>query len=173
MVTDAYGTMGFTQDEIVSALRKNPKIDIEDIFVVDGEKYEASEKNSTLNLPHINDWNKNTYDISPEEYHIQLQDVWLMPEEYVSFDIEHYLLSLCKNTDQVNRVNEELELYRKFNLLNLLKYLRYLRNAAIENNIVWGVGRGSSCSSYCLFLLQIHRVDSLLFKLDVKEFLRS
>jgi DNA polymerase III alpha subunit len=40
------------------------------------------------------------------------------------------------------------------------------------NNIVWGVGRGSSVASYVLFLIGIHKVDSLYYDLPIEEFLR-
>jgi len=41
-----------------------------------------------------------------------------------------------------------------------------------KNNVVWGVGRGSSVSSYVLYLLGVHRVDSIKYKLNINEFLR-
>ena len=41
-----------------------------------------------------------------------------------------------------------------------------------DNNIVYGVGRGSSVSSYILYLIGVHRVNSLKFNLDIKEFLK-
>jgi DNA polymerase III alpha subunit len=37
---------------------------------------------------------------------------------------------------------------------------------------VWGVGRGSSVASYVLFLIGVHRIDSMKYNLDYKEFLR-
>ncbi len=41
-----------------------------------------------------------------------------------------------------------------------------------ENHVIWGVGRGSSVSSYVLYKLGIHRIDSIFYDLDVEEFLR-
>ena len=41
-----------------------------------------------------------------------------------------------------------------------------------ENNIIWGVGRGSSVASYVLFLLGVHKIDSLQYNLNWREFLR-
>ena len=41
-----------------------------------------------------------------------------------------------------------------------------------ENKIVWGVGRGSSVASYVLYLLGIHKIDSIQYRLDWKEFIR-
>jgi len=41
-----------------------------------------------------------------------------------------------------------------------------------KRNVVWGVGRGSSVSSYVLFCIGINRIDPLKFNLDVGEFLK-
>ena len=41
-----------------------------------------------------------------------------------------------------------------------------------ENRLIWGVGRGSSVSSYVLYKLGVHRIDSLHYELDPTEFLR-
>jgi len=38
--------------------------------------------------------------------------------------------------------------------------------------VIWGVGRGSSVASYVLYLLGVHRIDSMFYDLDVAEFLR-
>ena len=55
---------------------------------------------------------------------------------------------------------------------NVLRFMVYLVDNMRKNNIVWGVGRGSSVSSYVLYLIGVHKVDSIKFKLDIKEFLR-
>jgi len=48
----------------------------------------------------------------------------------------------------------------------------YLVDFMRENEIVWGVGRGSSVASYVLYLIGVHRIDSIKFGLDWREFLR-
>jgi len=63
-------------------------------------------------------------------------------------------------------------LFQERNLFNLLRYLKYLVDTMRSNNIIWGVGRGSSTASYILFKLGIHRIDSLFYQLDIAEFLR-
>jgi len=153
MINDAYGRIGYNQEEIIEGLKKNSKLNFKDSFLMDGEQYTESCKKTYIELPKINNWVDRDNSISIEEFHKKLQNNWLVPSEYKDLDIEQVL-------------------YKKFNLINLLRYLKYLRDIAKENNIVWGVGRGSSCSSYCLFLLEIHRVDSLFYKLDINEFLR-
>ena len=95
-----------------------------------------------------------------------------MPENYRDIDIEKYILSLCENNVQKKRVSEELDLFKKHNMLPLLRFLKYLVDKLREDNILWGVGRGSSVASYCLYLLGIHKVDSIKYELDIREFLR-
>ena len=41
-----------------------------------------------------------------------------------------------------------------------------------KNNVVWGVGRGLSVASYVLYLIGVHKIDSLYYDLDIEEFLR-
>lgn len=110
--------------------------------------------------------------ISLDQFDVGLQNNWFMPKEYISFNIVDYLLSLCKTDVENNRVLEELELFVQYDMINLLCYLKYLVDTMRENNIVWGVGRGSSVASYCLYLLGVHKIDSIKFELDIREFLK-
>jgi DNA polymerase III alpha subunit len=41
-----------------------------------------------------------------------------------------------------------------------------------KHNIVWGVGRGSSVASYVLYLIGVHKINSMYYDLDIEEFLR-
>ena len=112
--------------------------------------------------------------ISLEKFDINSQDEWFMPDEYksTSFDIAEYLLSLCKTDIETNRVLDELGLFAQYNMIELLCYLKYLVDTMRENSIVWGVGRGSSVSSYILFLIGVHKIDSIKYDLDIREFLK-
>jgi len=172
MQKDNYGTVGVTQEEVIEKLRSDPTFNIENLFVIDSEKYLLAQKDSYLEMPHIHSWDELSYEETISEYHKKLQNSWLMPEDYLQFDIESWILSKCKTSEEIERVNTELKLYHEFNLINLLKYLRYLRDVADKHKIVWGIGRGSSCSSFVLFLMGIHRVNSLYYQLSINEFLR-
>ena len=109
---------------------------------------------------------------SVPEFHAQQQSNWHMPDEYKQMDIAEYVLSLCETQEQLQRVGQELLLYQKHNLFDLLKYMKYLVDVMRTNNVIWGVGRGSSVASYVLYLLGVHRVDSMFYDLDPSEFLR-
>lgn len=110
--------------------------------------------------------------ISLGQFDKNLQNNWFMPESYKSFNIVEYLFSLCKTDIETNRVEEELTLFVQYDMIDLLCYLKYLIDTMRENNIVWGVGRGSSVASYCLYLLGVHKIDSLKYELDIREFLK-
>jgi len=105
--------------------------------------------------------------------HKKNQEKWLIPEEFLEFNIEEYVLGLCKNQEETARVELELTLYKERDLLNLLKFIVYIVSIMRENDIVWGVGRGSSCSSFVLYLIGLHKVNSIKYSLDVKEFLKD
>ena len=107
-----------------------------------------------------------------KEFDHRSQHNWKMPIEYKELDIAEHILSLCKTDVELQRVGEELLLYQERDLFDLLRYLHYLVNTLKENNVIWGVGRGSSVASYVLYLLGVHRINSMFYDLDPHEFLR-
>lgn len=111
-------------------------------------------------------------DISVPEFDRMRQTNWFMPTQYQSLDIAEHVLSLCKTSAQLQRVGHELLMYQERDLFDLLRYLKYLVDVMRQNHVIWGVGRGSSVSSYVLYLLGVHRIDSLYYDLDPGEFLR-
>ena len=95
-----------------------------------------------------------------------------MPDEYRNMNIIDYLLEKTNNEEQYQRVVEELTLFEERNMFPMLKFLVYMVTELKHNNILWGVGRGSSVASYILYLIGVHRIDSIKYDLDYKEFLR-
>lgn len=112
------------------------------------------------------------HNCSVPEFHQQQQANWHMPEEYKKLDIAEHVLGLCQTEAELQRCGQELLLYQERDLFNLLRYLKYLVDTMTQNEIIWGVGRGSSVASYVLYKLGVHRIDSLYYKLDIQEFLR-
>ncbi len=111
-------------------------------------------------------------DVDKDQFDKTLQSEWFMPDEYKNLDVYRFLEEKCETPEQIVRVDEELVEFEKRDMLNLLRYMVYLVSYMRENNIVWGVGRGSSTASYVLFLIGIHKIDSIQFGLDWREFLR-
>lgn len=97
---------------------------------------------------------------------------WMIPKKYLDIDIYNFFRQFNLELSQQNRVDYELAVYNKKGLLIILKLMIYLVDVMRENKIIWGVGRGSSVSSYLLYLIGVHKVDSLKYNLDLKEFLK-
>jgi DNA polymerase III alpha subunit len=98
---------------------------------------------------------------------------WLIPEKYQTFDVETFCLDRCQTNEQSIRTRTELELFKKYNMLDVLKAMKYLVDVMTEHQIVWGVGRGSSVSSYVLHLLGLHKIDSIKYNLPIEEFFKG
>ena len=111
-------------------------------------------------------------DVDQKDFDGALQSEWFMPDEYKQLTIQNYVLNKCKTDKELERVSEELKAFRERDMFNLLRYMVYLVDFMRENNIVWGVGRGSSVASYVLYLIGVHRINSIQYDLDWREFLR-
>ena len=97
---------------------------------------------------------------------------WFIPKEYQCMDIEEFLVSHCPKQNY-DRLIQELDLYKSHNLLPVLRAMKYIVDTLRNNNIVWGVGRGSSVASYVLFMIGVHKIDSVKYKLPINEFFKG
>lgn len=97
---------------------------------------------------------------------------WFIPAEYKNLDIEEHLIKLCPK-ENYDRLTQELELYRKNDMIPVLKAMKYIVDTMRKHNLVWGVGRGSSVASYVLFLIGIHKIDSIKYNLPINEFFKE
>ncbi len=100
------------------------------------------------------------------------KDHWFIPKDYENMDIEEFLVSKCPE-ENYNRLITELELFKQNNMLSVLKTMKYIVDTLRSNQIVWGVGRGSSVASYVLFLIGVHKVDSVKYNLPIEEFFKG
>jgi DNA polymerase III alpha subunit len=165
MKSDKYGNPIFHESDIFDLIYQEIPIDklSQNIIVEDLDNFQAHAGIQFL----IN----SKQELSIDQFDKLSQSNWFMPEEYKQFDIEAYLVQACP-TENYQRIIDELEEYRSRNMLDLLCWLKYLVDTMREKNIVWGVGRGSSVASYVLFLIGVHKIDSVKYKLDFKEFMR-
>lgn len=137
------------------------EIDEYNSFMSSGDEIQVKERN-------------NPFDIS-----------WNIPEEYKNINVKEYLIKKIEiefiNRDfneieksiRVKRLLIELTLFKKYQLFDVVRTLIYIINKFETESIIWGVGRGSSVSSYILYLIGVHDIDSVEFNLDVKEFLHT
>jgi hypothetical protein len=168
---DQYGRVIYNRHDLYEMLYNGE--DISNIKSVDWhedfEKYNEANTSNYVNIPTVTAIEPLTGEI--EDFDNQLQKVWFIPEEYKNLNITDYILKLSP-IENHPRCIEELEEFRKRDMLPLLQYMVYLVNFMRENDIVWGVGRGSSVASYVLYIIGVHRINSIYYELDWREFLR-
>jgi len=168
MRTDIYGQIILNENDLCELYLRDPlrtikqaytetKIELSDILVVDDLPKLIEYIDPRLTVDSFDELNQN---------------LWHMPEEYLSMDIAKWVLDQCKDEIELQRAGEELLLFQDRGMFTLLKYLKYLVDTMRTHNIVWGVGRGSSVASFILFLIGIHRINSLHYDLSIDEFLK-
>lgn len=170
MKYDQYGRTYTTSNELCELLYKNPDLDLSLFQVEDPQEFNKSRSELHADVPNL--FGYVTLADSVEEFDQRFQSKWRMPNEYKELDIAKWLLEQCPEEYQLQRVGKELLLYQERGLFNLLRYLKYLVDTLRKHNIVWGVGRGSSVASYVLFLIGVHKIDSIYYELSAEEFLK-
>lgn len=169
MKQDSYGQIILNETDLCMHYLQNPDLLIKSSLVSD-------------DIVFHDDLNLQNYPILEKYKHEELtiavfdernQCSYWMPQSYYDLDIAEWVLLQCNNDEpQLQRCGAELLRYVELDLLPLLQYLKYLVDTLRLNNIVWGVGRGSSVSSYVLYKIGVHKIDSLYYGLDYKEFLK-
>ena len=170
MKYDQFGRAYTSTSELVDLLYQHPDLDISKLVVSDPDVYNESVRNFYAPFPLLERYESSN--MSVEDFDNQMQMRWHMPDEYRQFDIAQWLLDQCDTQPKLQRVGQELLLYQERDLFNLLRYLKYMVDTFRKNNIVWGLGRGSSVASYVLYLIGVHKIDSIYYDLDIEEFLR-
>lgn len=172
MKTDHLGQMIFSEDDCVNMLMRGQSIHVNGMLVDATVDLETAAL-ILEDVPTFIRYNELSLQaVTVEEFDHRNQGNWLMPDLYKNLDIAEHVLGLCESEAALQRVGEELLLYQARDLFDLLRYLKFLVDIMKQNNLIWGVGRGSSVASYVLYLLEIHRIDSLHYNLDIAEFLR-
>lgn len=110
--------------------------------------------------------------LSFDDFHKKCADEWLIPSVYQQIDVLAWLLDKCDTQEEMKRVKDEYKLYEAKELIMLLRLFIYLVDYMRDNKFLWGVGRGSSVSSYILYLIGIHRVNSLKYGLSISDYLK-
>lgn len=103
---------------------------------------------------------------------------WDLPPQFLELEIESYLVdklssfleSAGHHEMYIQRFEEELLEMKKRNLEHLFRALVYVIEVLKDSGTVWGVGRGSACSSFLLFLIGIHLVDPVKYAIPASEF---
>lgn len=168
MRSDIYGNPIFQEQDILKLLYQGNISSLTNVIVESSPEINKLIEHSGLAITQCKDIN---YNINIEEFDKSCQNKWFMPEDYCPNLVE-MLYGMCSTQEQTDRVSEELTAFIEHGMMDLLFYLKYLVDTLRENKVIWGVGRGSSVSSYVLYLLGVHKIDSMKYNLDWREFLR-
>ena len=164
MLLDKFSNPVFQEQDIFNMLYKG-QIEYFDQIIIDPDIDTSQfEKFVKLNV-------STELDISKVEFDQICQTDWFMPDEYKTMDIETFIVDQSPK-EHYSRIVEELQEYKERNMLDLLRWLKYFVDTCRSNNLVWGVGRGSSVASYVLYIIGVHKIDSVKYNLDWREFLR-
>ena len=162
-----------SEQDILDGLYSGKINDLSDLNIDDEtvvEQFNFARRQNADPFPNLTLFNEAVESLG--EFDKRNQEQWFMPKEYENFPMVEFLLDKTTNEEEYQRVVAELDLYIQHNMMALLNYLKYLVDTMRSNNIVWGVGRGSSVASYCLYLLGVHKVNSIKYDLNIHEFLK-
>ena len=159
----------FTEQDAIDLLYTNPDFDISKLFFELTEQYNNSIKDTGLDLQQLQTVPKRSTPANVDAANIAN---WFMPQKYYELNVLEWLLSKCQNDTEKKRVEQEYVLFEKKKFIKVLQFLIYFIDTLRANNIVWGVRRGSSVASFCLFLIGVHKINPLQYDLNITEFLR-
>jgi len=164
MRTDKFGNLVYNEYDLLELVYQDKSHLIEQVI---------SESDLKINGFNLKTIDPDLYQIEISDFDKICQSEWLMPDEYKNLDIETWLYNQITPWDDNNqRLRDELFEFEVRGMFNLLRWLKYFVDTARANNIVWGVGRGSSVASYVLYLIGVHKIDPIKYDLDWWEFLR-
>lgn len=168
MRTDNFGQIIFSEDDLVDLYLKDPNRNISKVLTETDVSF--PDVLDLTNIPKCKTYYKSSQTI--EEFDKENQSNWYMPVEYQNMDIAKFVLDQCANDDELQRAGQELLMYQERDMFMLLRYLKFLVDTMRKHDIVWGVGRGSSVSSFVLYLIGINKINSLYYDLPIEEFLK-
>lgn len=168
MINDEFGQQIYSEQDLCDLFMTNPDIKLKNVLIDSAISF-----NNNLNLSYVPTLVEYTTEaMSVENFDKIQQNTWHIPDEYLNFDIAKFVLDQCSSEEELQRAGEELLLYQERGMFIVLKYLKYLVDLMRKNNILWGVGRGSSVSSFVLYLIGVHKINSLYYDLSIDEFLK-
>lgn len=116
--------------------------------------------------------------VGPEPIALNME--WELPQKYQDLDLcvhvgncfEAIITRYTKDEAHkaIDRIELELEEVEKRGMTQFMRTVIFIIDELRKNKIVWGVGRGSSCASYLLFLIGLHVVDCVKMDVSAEEF---
>lgn len=163
------GTSSYHSANIIQLLKQGYKVNWVDKITTDIASY------NNLALPEQQIKVKQSCD--------PLDFSWNLPTPYDKLDPLEYIMDMHSTivadmdvteiAERERRLATELVKFREMNLLHVLRTIIYVINTLTSSGTIWGIGRGSSVSSYVLYVIGVHDVDSFAYDLDIDDFLHD
>jgi DNA polymerase III alpha subunit len=170
MKHDQYGVAYTDSEELFWMLYKNPKLDLSKISVNDPSQFNQAVSSMYADIHMLSAYQPKNHSIA--EFDQDQQSHWHMPDNYKNMDIAQWVLDQCSTQEELQRVGQELLMFQERELFDLLRYLKYFVDTMRQHSVMWGLGRGSSVASYVLYLIGVHKINSIYYDLDIREFLK-
>jgi DNA polymerase III alpha subunit len=170
MKHDQYGVAYTDSEELFWMLYKNPKLDLSKISVNDPSQFNQAVSSMYADIQMLSAYQPKNHSIA--EFDQDQQSRWHMPDNYKNMDIAQWVLDQCSTQEELQRVGQELLMFQERELFDLLRYLKYFVDTMRQHSVMWGLGRGSSVASYVLYLIGVHKINSIYYDLDIREFLK-
>lgn len=146
-----------TYDELVYAYEQQNALDKTDII--------KSIENTNVINNMIQDWDFDRSKKYPKLY----DDSMGVLKKRIREGLEYRGHEL--NRDRKERIRLEVSGFKKQKSIDFLLLEDWIKQQARDNNIHYGVGRGSIGGSYLAYLLQIHDIDTLKYELIFERFM--
>jgi DNA polymerase III alpha subunit len=170
MRLDKYSNPIFNEQDLFDAIYNGYQFNPHDTLIVNERSTTVKHLEEQIGFKFLEPYETH-FEIS--DYDSACQSVWNMPDEYKQLDIENWLREQSPPWDpESTRLEEELQAYKARNMLDLLRWLKYFVDTCSKEQVLWGLGRGSSVASYVLYLIGVHSINPIKYNLDWQEFLR-
>lgn len=106
------------------------------------------------------------------EWLVQTSDADVV--DFIAIKFADHIVGMSESEISVRerRLVQELELFKTHQMMSLLATAIYVVESLERTHSVWGVGRGSSTSSFVLFLIGLHDIDPIAFDIPITDFFK-
>jgi len=94
-------------------------------------------------------------------------------DDYISNEIIPNIRGGDEYDIHIQRLQQEIDYVVKHNHQSFIMKMKKLLNKFKEDDIVYGVGRGSACSSYLLYVMGVHDINPIKYEINPKEFFKE
>lgn len=105
---------------------------------------------------------------------VEIEEIDFSPKVEQTEDDLDFLITTIQDSPRYkeqydDRIEHELDFFWRSGNIRFLIKIHELINKFKEDNVVWGVGRGSGSSSLILYVLEVHDINPLEFDLNFSE----